>query len=124
MHTNNFVISALKVHIWGRITEALKVGLRKKDDWSISVKLSCDCKHCKIAKDFLSSSIEQQKVWPIAGDIRQHIATVFHGVGLPVILKELKQGSPYKLVLTKDTNLHHQDKIRFQALTRYERILA
>lgn len=98
------------------IRRALDKGLRAKGDWSIDAQPSCKCAYCRTTIDFLKSTTEASKIWPIAQQHRDHIMNVFRGSGLPIRFEVRKEGSPHKLVITKSERLYEEDKKRFERL--------
>jgi hypothetical protein len=91
-------------------------GLRKVDDWSIKEKASCTCQDCLTLYDFLGSSTEKTKIWPLAEARRDHIQQKISGLGVPVTQQTERKGSPYKLVLAKTDKLYHQARQRFERI--------
>ena len=114
----------LKDYIAESIHQQITAGLRDKEDWSIAIKLPCKCELCKIATQFLHAKNEINKVWPMVTASRDHIISVFYGLGLPIELSVEKKGSPYKLVLIKTPALHKNAQKKFEALTLYHESLA
>lgn len=114
----------LKEKILNGVNEEWSQGLRSPDDWSITNQLSCNCNHCKIAKEFLKSSTEIERIWPLAAEGRGHIADVFNKLELPVDLSVIEGSRPYKLVMKKNTRLFTDAQKRFEQITNYQRALA
>lgn len=98
------------------IRRELDKGLRAEGDWSIAAQSSCKCTYCKTTVDFLKSTTEPRKIWPIAQQHRDHIMNVFRGSGLPIRFEVKKEGSPHRLVITKSERLYDEDKKRFERL--------
>ncbi|HPI41112.1 MAG TPA: hypothetical protein PLJ21_09930 [Pseudobdellovibrionaceae bacterium] len=71
-------------------------------DWSIKEVSQHNCQDCKHLSKFLLSSTDQKMVWPLAKQRRQHIHDVIDGLDIPVSHTTLREGSPQKLVLTKN----------------------
>lgn len=107
---------ALRNYAAQGIRRELDKGLRVKGDWSIEVQPSCTCAYCRTATDFLKSTTETSKIWPIAQQHRDHIMNVFRGSGLPIRFEVRKEGSPHRLVITKSERLYEEDKKRFERL--------
>lgn len=123
--TNNFVTSIhqsaynfLLNHSIQLIDEELQQGVRQEGDWSIQQKLFCSCKHCSETMNFLQSN-DQQKIWPIAQDIRKHIMEQFKGMCIAVGLEVLKKGSPHKLVITKSDRIYKDSQEYMEKLKYY-----
>lgn len=93
-------------------------GARAKTDWSLDPETSCDCVYCKPVASFVRSVGEAQGIWGLAAQNRDHVMRHFGGLGLPLDFEVRKQGSPHKLVVTKNPRLHRD------AQERYQRVLA
>lgn len=91
-------------------------GPRESDDYSIESNITCTCKYCDTAKEFLNSKDEQEMIWPIAGDHRDHIGSVFYNYNIPVDLSVRKQGSPYKLIMVKKKDYFTQERKEYDRL--------
>ncbi|MES2615650.1 MAG: 2OG-Fe(II) oxygenase [Bdellovibrionota bacterium] len=104
----------LRNHTLKGLKQEIEQGLRSQNDWSIITSLGCSCKYCTIATEYLQSSQEIVRVWPIAMDIREHIQQVFRKLELPINLSVEKKGSPHKLVMEKSTRLYEHAKSRFE----------
>ena len=117
-------LSGFKLASWGQkklftyILNNLKIehaeGLRSVNDWSIANKTSCVCADCKMLITFLQSDIEQEKIWPLNEHRRSHISGQITGMGIAVVFRTQKQGTPYKLVLKKTSVLYLTAKKRFK----------
>ncbi len=107
---------ALRDYAAQNIHRELGKGLRTEGDWSIEAQPSCKCAYCRTTVDFLKSTTEAIKVWPIAQQHRDHIMNVFRGSGLPIRFEVRKEGSPHRLVITKSERLYETDKKRFERL--------
>jgi len=84
---------------------SLKRPARAVDNWAIDVAaIRCDCEDCATMTRFLRSR-DGTLVWPLAERRRQHIRHELHAIGVPVTYKVKREGSPYKLVLTKTRKL-------------------
>ncbi|MBA2653780.1 MAG: hypothetical protein H0U71_01780 [Gammaproteobacteria bacterium] len=93
-------------------------GLRHEDDWSIKEKLPCNCQDCAVLTEFLYSSDQRNKIWPLNQDRRAHIHGIIDDLGIAVTHQTERTGSPHKLILTKTDKLHHQAKRRFERIKR------
>ncbi|MFO2970955.1 2OG-Fe(II) oxygenase [Legionella pneumophila serogroup 10] len=123
-HVTESGYTKLKEKVLSKLNEELAQGLRSSEDWSISVQLSCNCDHCNIAKGFLKSPTEIDRVWPLAAGGRDHIADIFNQLELPVDLSVIKGSRPYKLVMKKNTRLFTDAQKRFKQVEKwYEKIL-
>ncbi len=94
----------------GELTKVLDSPPRKTGDWSILETGRCDCADCKVLEAFLQSSCLESKVWPLAKRRRQHIHQMIDAIGIPVIHRTERTGSPHKLHLTKTKQLFLQDQ--------------
>ncbi|WP_119345001.1 2OG-Fe(II) oxygenase [Facilibium subflavum] len=92
------------------------LGVKAQDDWSISADTSCGCDLCDELVKFLSDVTWQEKTWPIAKEKRRHVGGVIYQANIPVSTKEVATGSPHKLVLTKDQDMHSIANKRYQAV--------
>lgn len=91
-------------------------GLREPGDWSISASAACRCQYCTTAMQFVHSPTEAERIWPLAAVHRSHVMSQLRDLDLPLHFEERKQGSPHKLVMTKDQQLYPQ------ATRRYEQV--
>jgi hypothetical protein len=116
--------TTLRQHIAEQLKNELAKGVRQPNDWSISVQSHCNCADCQSAMEFVHSSTESTRTWPLAEARRRHITQVFHDLELPINCSEIRQGSPYKLVMRKATDLAQQDLERHARLQQcYERLI-
>ena len=114
----------LKEKVQDSLNKELAQGLRSSDDWAIKIELSCHCERCNIANEFLQSSKEIERIWPLAAEGRDHIARVFNELELPVDLSIIEGSRPYKLVMKKNARLFNDAQKRFKKLSvLYEKIL-
>lgn len=114
----------LKERVQNSLNKELAQGLRSSDDWAIKVQPSCNCERCTIAKEFLQSPKEIERIWPLAAEGREHIARVFNELELPVDLSIIEGSRPYKLVMKKNARLFTDAQKRFKKLSvLYEKIL-
>lgn len=87
--------------------------------------LLCNCPHCRIAAGFLNSSTEIERIWPLVAEGREHIATNFSSLELPVDLSVIEGSRPYKLVMKKNKYLYINLEKRYKQISRlYEKIMA
>ncbi len=100
------------------ISAELNLPRRDKDDWSIREKLSCTCADCKTLKKFLVAKTQKTKIWPLAGDRRQHIEGEINYMELPVSHTTETTGRPYKLVLNKTAQLFFREENRRKILEK------
>lgn len=123
-HVTESGYTKLKESVKNSLNKELSLGLRSSDDWAIKTQLSCNCERCNIAKAFLQSPNEIDRIWPLAADGREHIARVFNDLELPVDLSIIEGSRPYKLVMKKNARLFTDAQKRFNRLTvLYEKIL-
>lgn len=93
------------------------LGVQDENDWYIAFESSCGCELCDELGAFLHDKNAQSKTWPIAESKRQHVSSMVCESAVPVKLKTLRQGSPHKLVLTKDDELHAMLLKRYQKVS-------
>ena len=123
-HTAQSGYSKLKEAVQNSLNEELAKGLRLSDDWSITVRLSCHCEYCKVVNEFLKSSTEIERVWPLVAEGRDHITNVFNELELPVDLSVVKSARPYRLVMKKSARLFTDAQKRFKQISEWhEKIL-
>ena len=68
--------------------------------------LTCVCADCKPALHWAESPSSQPLLLAMAQSRRYHVQTALQDAAAPLMFATLKQGSPHKLVLTKQPNLH------------------
>lgn len=92
---------------------------RSSNDWSITPPPNCP----STLREFLSSSTEEELVWPLAKQGRRGSHNIIDGYKLPVKHTTLRAGSPHKLVLKKtlalfarELDLREMRKAEFQWL--------
>ncbi len=110
----------LFTYITTTIEDELAKGLQTEEDKSINQNAWCTCEYCAIAHDFLHSSTEIKKIWPIRQEIRLHLIREFSGLDLPVTLTEERTGSPHKLIIVKNDTLVEIARTRFNMLSDYQ----
>lgn len=88
----------------------LQMPERDSSDWSIVGFESSDgCKDCTQLADFLADSGRKQFVWPLAKPRRQHIHQWIDLAELPLTHVTKREGSPHKLVITKNRELFDRE---------------
>ncbi len=97
----NLKLSSLLKYCHDELTIATAAKPRSSDNWSISPPPNCP----STLREFLSSSTEEQLVWPLAKQGRRGIHSIIDGYKLPVKHTTLRTGSPHKLVLKKTLTL-------------------
>jgi hypothetical protein len=108
--------SRLWVYLMEALTREYHQGLRDPEDWSITIKSHCSCSNCNLLNLFLNQQDAQQKIWPLVEEQRSHISREVMRLGIPVVCKIEQTGRPYKLILTKTTELYTTAKNRYQAI--------
>jgi len=103
-------------HAAPTLRRALAKGPRQPGDWSVATTANCRCKHCLLASEFVRSESRVEGVFPLAEQHRDHVRTQLAALDLPLAFEVRKQGSPYKLVITKNASLFAQDSHRFERL--------
>ncbi len=121
---DHLINDVLRCHVVKTVYQALSLGEPSMENWSIDEVLVCQCEHCKVAQNFLSSKTEKTKIWPIVQDVRNHIMNEINGCDLPVNLSVEKKGSPHKLVMIKSAEVYQQAKERYIRLLAYSRELS
>jgi hypothetical protein len=91
------------------LEQRLAVPARDRGDWSIAAPEGCRCDLCITLADFLSASDRRQLEWPLAKEKRRHIHSKIDGHELPVRHETRRTGSPYRLVLTKLSELFERE---------------
>lgn len=89
---------------------------RKEGDWSMLDIIPHKCSDCSYLKSFLESVSTQKLVWPLAKGRRAHIHQIIESMDIPITHDTLRQGSPYKLVLTKTSELFTRDRALAQSV--------
>jgi hypothetical protein len=87
--------------------------MRNEQDQSILDKPNCKCGDCKTLECFLIDEALSEKIWAMAESRRRHIEDVIKNVGIPLNIKTDTNGRPYKLVLTKSSDLYKTAKNRY-----------
>lgn len=99
-------------------------GVRQKNDWSIKERTVCKCQDCDFLAEFLESSKLKSIAWPLSKDRRSHIHRGIDGLGISVMHKTERTGSPHKLILTKTEDLFRHSKKRFEKIESVLRLLS
>ncbi|MCY4643935.1 MAG: 2OG-Fe(II) oxygenase [Bacteriovoracales bacterium] len=92
-----------------RLEEFLNNGMRKKNDWSIGVKVPCTCTDCKQLKSFLRSQ-EKSIHLPMAKERRKHLHREIEKLRIYISHETLRKGSPHILVLKKLPRLFTEEE--------------
>jgi len=71
----------------------------------------CRCAHCLEVNQFLTDPEQERLTYGVAMSHRRHLDSQLHSERIDVVTRELKQGSPHKLVITK-TNARHEQAAR------------
>jgi 2OG-Fe(II) oxygenase superfamily len=95
-----------------RLRAELATPTRATGDWSIRLPDECRCALCHELTAFLSSPDRTTRTWPLAQRDRQHIHSRIDSAELPVTHTTLREGKPYKLVLTKTEALFARERER------------
>lgn len=95
-----------------RLRAELAAPTRAPGDWSMSLPDECHCALCHELAAFLNSPIRTTLTWPLVQKDRQHIHIRIDGAELPVTHITLREGRPYKLVLTKTEALFTRERDR------------
>lgn len=82
---------------------------RAEDDWSIAWR-GCGCELCDRLARFAGDALELEMEWPLATAGRQHIHRQIDEAELPIRHTTRRQGSPYKLLLTKTDDLFQREE--------------
>jgi hypothetical protein len=98
-------LGPLYEHVVHALERALAVPSRSVDDWGIDFEVHCKCHLCKTLTAFLRDSSKVELAWPLAKERRSHVHATIDGHRLPVSHVTLRRGSPYTLVLNKQTAL-------------------
>ena len=109
-------VQALKKKMMETISKELQRGLQGPADWTIYKNLPSHCADCSVVNQFLSDAVATQKIWPLAADRRNHVERLLDDYLIPVNCEVKKQGSPHKLILTKNPRLHSLARDRFHQL--------
>ncbi|HLD95204.1 MAG TPA: hypothetical protein VI959_00990, partial [Alphaproteobacteria bacterium] len=118
------IYELLKDYIVNSLQNELKQGLRNKDDWAINSYSKCGCEYCLIFNEFMNSSADINKKWPIRQDARFHIIDVIKKLEVPIDHDVEKKGSPHSLILIKSDSLHSSAKKRFETVTTaYQKLI-
>ena len=103
---------ALRQNLLAQLETTLAQAVRQPGDWRIAAEPQCQCADCQVAMEFVYSSSESIRSWPLAEARRRHIRQVLLDLALPIECSEIRQGRPYQLVMRKATDLLRQDQAR------------
>lgn len=119
------VSAALELDLEDRCPEpwrvAILAGLRARtlqapvspDDARRAQVQQCSCEHCRAVNAFLDDPVERVFAYGVRQDRRGHLDSQVRRESIDVDTRELKQGSPHKIVFTKNNRRYDR------ALSRY-----
>ena len=84
-------------------------------DWARPAEVSCDCRFCTRLNAFLSDPTAETTRIPAREDMRRHLTGMIGRHQCDVQYTLERKGSPYSLVLTKNTGSFDRAVKRFQA---------
>jgi predicted 2-oxoglutarate/Fe(II)-dependent dioxygenase YbiX len=90
-----------------------------KNSWAVLEEPSCTCILCDELKLFLASATEKEKKWPIGEPKRRHVQDEIKNLCLSIKAETVREGSPHKLVLSKQDGLISQ---KVKLLKSYKQI--
>ncbi len=103
-------VPELRAQVVQSLQQARDQAVRLPADHSLrQVEWTCRCGDCSAMLRWAESSTDQPLVMPLAESHRLHVQQQIAAAGAPLKVQILKQGSPYKLVLDKPTDLLAQD---------------
>lgn len=103
--------SPLRKIVTRAIEQALAEPLRSVDDHRLAgVRWTCHCRDCAPVAQWAESPSGEPLVLPMAEPRRDHVQTQLRHASAPISAHILKQGSPYKLKLTKPDDMRHRDE--------------
>ena len=111
-------LTGLRRHCAEELSNRLAAPARRKDDWSIGVRLQCACQMCQVLSRFLAAPDQVRYEWPLAKAGRAHIHQTIDGHDLPVDHTTRRAGRPYTLVLTKTKALFQREAAERRAWER------
>lgn len=103
-------LGPLYQHVTDRLRAAIALPARRADDWSMEPATRCHCGYCRKLADFLQDPRAVELTWPLAERDRQHVADTIAERQLPVSHATVRKGSPYSLVLSKQSALFENEK--------------
>ena len=103
-------LGPLYQHVTDRLRAAIALPARRADDWSMEPATRCHCGYCRKLADFLRDPRAVELTWPLAERDRQHVAGTIAERQLPVSHATVRKGSPYSLVLSKQSALFENEK--------------
>lgn len=84
----------------------------------------CRCKHCSVLSTFLIDPGESVLTYSVRQEIRAHLGGVVAAEQLEVNTKEVRTGSPYKIVFTKNRSRYERARERFESHLHSKAVLA
>ena len=99
------VVEGLRARVASRPT--------KPTDLERGVVEGCRCKDCDALSAFLRDPMEERWVYAVRKDRRRHLQAVTRREQLDIATREVKTGSPHKLVCTKTTGRYERAVERF-----------
>jgi len=97
---------------------------RPPGDFSLhGVAWRCTCADCAAVRRWAEAPGAQPLVMPMAEQRRLHVQDQLAKVAAPVTTHTLRQGSPYKLQLTKQPDLHAREQAEREAAAAARRSL-
>lgn len=98
--------SALRAQVLAALDAQLAQDLPAADDWAMQVPdMPCQCADCQQVMAFLRQKDTAQVTLAMAEHRRDHLSTEFGQAGLALSFEVVRQGSPYKLVIKKPSQL-------------------
>ena len=84
---------------------------RTSGDWSIDLPAGgCTCDLCDTLRVFLKDTSQRTFEWPLAQQRRQHVHSRIDAAELTVTHVTMRQGRPYRLILTKAETLFPRER--------------
>jgi hypothetical protein len=77
-------------------------------DWFVNIKMDCDCEACRPLQAFCRDRRAKTRTFAMRQSLRFHLETKIRDLDLPMDHKTVKQGSPHKLVCTKNRADHQR----------------
>jgi hypothetical protein len=102
----------LRTRVIDSLRTLLAETLRDPTDYALrDMEWRCRCKDCTVAITWAESPSGHPLELAIGEPRRKHVESQIEWAGAPVTMKTLKLGSPYRLVLTKPTDLRARDQV-------------
>ncbi len=89
-------------------------------DWSLFEAATCSCEDCKKLNKFLSSGELSIQIFKLIKCRREHVSVELEKLAVPVTKVTLAEGSPHKLILTKEAVLKEQKAKLFGEISRWK----